>query len=146
MLFFFRLSEWRGFEFRSRNARPCGSAPIVDDLGLGRPFADGHQQAIGEGARVGLVHAAEMGKALVLFRAAFRKFGADEQVSQVLQLSGRQAFFVEIPRRRVQNLRQIDERVTRNRKRQFRLPLQRALTIGDQQRGDVEDGGQRGES
>ena len=48
-------------------------------------------------------------------------------------------------RRDTQYFRQVHDRMARNREGKLRLPFRRALAVGDEQRGHVQDSGERGE-
>lgn len=146
------ITEGRGFEVAG-DAGPGGGAPIFGDVFFGGPVADGHEEPLGEGVGVGLVEAAKLGKALVVLlhnflravRAALNEAGGGEKFAQFSKFGGREAFAVEGTRRRVENLGQVDEGVARHGESEFGLPFERAFAIGDENRGNVENGGESGE-
>src|SRR5438093_1898091 len=117
--------------------------PVVLYGTLTPPGRNGHHQRSAEPGNKRFVRSAQLDESCVNFgRSPGPQTDGFELTSQFLELFWRQPIDGRIGRR-MEHLSQIDRGVSRNRKREVRLPARHLFDPDDDQRGDVEDAGQR---
>src|ERR1700688_64788 len=137
-VFFIDFIEQSGF------ASPRGSLPIVFAFFLRYPGRQSLAQMLGQRINERFIHTAELKKLPIRFFAVtkFHAVGC-ERVANLAEIRGAKTVGSRSPRGSAEDLRQIDDRVTRNCKSKISLTFAGAFDTALDQSASIEDGGQR---
>src|SRR5207244_3029970 len=117
------------------DALPRAGLPVVCGFRCNFPWRQRHQQILGKGMNVWLVHVAQLIKLFRRCLAIPKKNATRSQVSTHSgEFIGRQAIAGWIPRLRVENVREIDNRMTRDRECELSLVRRRAVDTNHHER------------
>src|ERR1700686_1480992 len=135
-VFFIDFIEQSGF------ASPRGSLPIVFAFFLRYPRRQSLAQMRGQRINERFIHRAQFKELLIRFFAVAKlRAVCRECVANLAQVGGAEAVGGRRARRRAKNLRQIDDRVTRNCKSKISLTFAGTFNTALYQSASVQDGG-----